>query len=120
MRNKTGNPALLKRAVAASLAAVGIKEADVKFQGNKIAVVSAGITVVPAIEDGKRVWKAEGTYSVMRMEDAFETEVSSVLFSVPLEDDLLLARKLAVHVAVTRIDASLDAVLIEAPGRMQR
>nr|WP_250807747.1 hypothetical protein [Neorhizobium tomejilense] len=120
MRNKTGNAALLKRAVTSALAAVGIKEDEVKFQGNRIEIPSCGVTVSPALEEGKRVWKAEGGYSVMRMEDAFETPITSVLFTVRLEDDLLLARKLAIHVAVTRVDAALDAVIIEAPGRMQR
>lgn len=120
MRNKTGNAALLKRAVTSALAAVGVKEAEIKFLGNKIEVESCGVTVVPAIDGGKRVWKAEGSYSVMRMEDAFESSVSSILFTVALEDDLLLARKLAQYVAITKVDAALDAVLIETPGRMQR
>ncbi|MCV9963540.1 hypothetical protein OIU34_16680 [Pararhizobium sp. BT-229] len=120
MRNKTGNAALLKRAITSSLAAIGVKETEVKFNGNKIEVPLCGVTVSPALEGGKRVWKAEGTYSVMRLDDAFENEVTAQLFTVPLEDDLLLARKLALHIAVTKVDASLDAVLMEAPGRMQR
>lgn len=120
MRNKTGNAALLKRAITSSLAAIGVKETEVKFNGNKIEVPLCGITVSPVLEGGKRVWKAEGTYSVMRLDDAFENEVTAQLFTVPLEDDLLLARKLALHIAVTKVDASLDAVLMEAPGRLQR
>jgi hypothetical protein len=120
MRNKTGNAALLKRALTSSLAAVGVKESEVVFNGNKIEIPTHGITIAPAIEGGKRVWKAEGKHSVMRLDDAFEHEVTVQLFTVSLEDDLLLARKLALHVAVTNVDASLDAVVKEALGRMQR
>lgn len=120
MKNKTGNAALLKRAIINALAAVGVKETEIKFNGTRIDVEACGLTVAPALDNGKRVWKAEGRYSVMRMDDAFESEVSTILFTVPLEDDLLLARKIAIHVAVTKVDAALDAVLIETPGRMQR
>ncbi|MBY3151176.1 hypothetical protein HFO56_01980 [Rhizobium laguerreae] len=120
MRSKTGNAALLKRAITSSLAAVGLKETEIKFVGNKIEVPVCGVTVAPSLENGKRVWKAEGTCSVMRLEDAFENEFTQQLFTVPLEDDLLLARKLALHIAVTKVDASLDSVVQEAAGRLQR
>jgi len=76
------------------------------------------ITLV--LEKGKRVWKAEHTYSVMRLEDAFENRLTTQLFTVPLEDDLLLARRLALHIATSRIDAAIDATLSEDVGGLQR
>jgi hypothetical protein len=120
MRSKTGNAAQLKRVVIASLAAIGIKETEIRFADNRIEVPVAGVTVLPALVDGKRVWKAEGRYSVMRLDDAFENEVTSQLFTVTLGDDLLLARKLALHIAVTRVDSALDAAVMETTGRLQR
>jgi hypothetical protein len=120
MRSKTGNAALLKRAITSSLAAIGVKETEIKFIGNKIEVPVCGVTIAPSLENGRRVWKAESTYSVMRLDDAFENEVTQQLFTVALEDDMLLARKLALHIAVTKVDASLDAVVIETSGRLQR
>lgn len=119
MRSKTGNAALLKRAITSSLAAIGVKETEIKFTGNRIEVPLCGVTIVPALDNGKRVWKAEATYSVMRLDDAFESEVTQQLFTVPLNDDMLLARKLALHIAVTKVDASLDSVVIETSGRLQ-
>jgi hypothetical protein len=119
MRNKTGNAALLKRAITSSLAAIGIKETEIKFVGNKIEVPVCGVSIAPALENTKRVWKAEHTISIMRLEDAFESEKTLQLFTVPLNDDMLLARKLALHIAVTKIDASLDSVVTETSGRLQ-
>jgi hypothetical protein len=114
------NANLLKRAVVNALVAVGMKEAEIKFSGSRIELGGANISVSPALIDGKRVWKAEGRHHVMRMEDAHETEVTTVLFTVPLESDLLLARKLAIHVSVTKIDAALDATVTENASSLQR
>jgi hypothetical protein len=112
MKSKTGNHLLLKRALTATLSAVGLKETDVKFNGARIDIASCGVVVAPALVDGKRVWKADHSFSLMGMEDAFERPVTTQLFTVPLEDDLLLARRLATHVATTRIDAAIDAILV--------
>jgi len=112
MKNKTGNAVLLKRALISALGAVGVKETEIKFVGHKIEIESCGINVSPALDDGRRVWKAEGSFSMMRMEDAFEHKVTTQLFTVPLEDDLMLVRRVAAHVAISRIDAAIDALLV--------
>ncbi len=120
MKNKSSNAALLKRAVISALGAVGIKETEIAFNGNRIEVASCGLSVIPALDsERKPVWKAETSYSVMRLEDAFETSVNSVLFMVPIKDDIALARKLAIHVGIAKVDAALDRLLIETPGRLQ-
>jgi hypothetical protein len=120
MKNRSGNAAILKRAVTSALSAVGLKDDEIRFSGNRIELPTCGIVVGPALDNGRRIWKAEGSYSVLRMEDAFESQISSILFTVPLEDDYLLARKLALQVAVTKVDAALDAAMIEGHGRLQR
>lgn len=120
MKKTSASPSFMKHLVLKTLAAVGVKEADVLFSSNRIEIPSAGVTVSGLLEDGARVWKAEVTYSMMRMEDAFERSITNVLFSVPFGDEIVLARRLAGHVAASRIDAAVDAaVSMAASGRLQ-
>jgi hypothetical protein len=107
MKNKTAN---LKDAIVAVLGSVGLPETDVKVQNYKIEVPSYGVTITSTLHDGKRVWKAEATTSVLRLEDSFESSITNTLFLVPHDDDLMLARKLGIHLALQRIDAAIDAI----------
>lgn len=118
MRSKPATP--FKTAITAALSAVGIKESEINISANRLEIPTVGIVVTPALVQGKRVWKAERRYSVMRLEDAFETQVVSQLFTVALEDDLLLVRKLALQAAEIKVDAAIDAVVTEDPGSLQR
>lgn len=118
MRQKS-KLALLKLAVVESLAAIGIKSAGIKFLNGRIEIPDAGIVVTLVLDNGARVWKAESMYSVMKLQDAYENQITTQLFTVPMDDDLMLARRLATHISTVKIDAALDVVLSKVTGGLQ-
>lgn len=119
MKSKSSNLAFLRQAVINALVAIGLKTTEINFLNSRIEIPSCGVVVKLILEEGARVWKAESTYSMMRLDDAFESKITTQLFTVPLEDELLLARRLAVYISTSRIDVALDATFAENSGRMQ-
>ena len=118
MRQKS-KLASLKLAVVESLSAIGIKSANIKFLNGRIEIPDAGVVVTLVLDKGVRVWKAESSYSVMKLQDAYESQITTQLFTVPMDDDLLLARRLATHISTVKIDAALDLVLSKITGDLQ-
>lgn len=111
MKRTSRDSELLRRAALAALTAVGLRESDIIFSGNRIEIAPMRITVSPALDGAARVWRVDHAFKSRRIEDGYEQSAVTRLFSVPLGEDLMLVRKLATHVATARIDGAIDAAV---------
>lgn len=100
-------------AVAAACAPLGVKRHEIVVSGRTIAIPSCGISVTAELSEGVRVWRATSRMQVASVTGDGERTLSAVLFEEPFEREWQVARRIALRIAETRIDAAID----EAAGR---
>lgn len=98
----------IRRAVAAACSPLGIKEHDIIVSARGISVPSAGLSLSAELSGGVRVWRAANRFHVMSVLPETEREMTTVLFEEPFEREWQVARRIALHIAETRIDAAID------------
>jgi hypothetical protein len=109
MTSKSAVLARFRDRVAAACAPLGVTPSDVAVTGSGLALPSIGLSVSVATNDGKRVWRATQVTRVRQLGSDAEQEYRSVLFEEPFEREWAVARRLAMRLAETRVDAAIDA-----------
>jgi hypothetical protein len=102
----------LLRQTKATLAAVGVSAEELSgiFAVERgFALPFAGIQVSLKLFNGDRVWESTIRYSTMAVDGETESMITNILFREPMNQPQVLARKLAIHVATTRVDLAIEA-----------
>lgn len=97
------------KAVAAACAPLGIKSHEIMVSARGISIPVAGLTVTADLSNGARVWRGVNRMQVLSVTDDVERAITTVLFEEPFEREWQVARRIAVHIAESRIDAAIDA-----------
>jgi len=106
-----GSPTVhLRKALEASLAAIGVPTEGIETGATIIRIPSDQVSIeLVATKDG-RVWRASETYFVRPLGAMEERPVTTVLFETPLGNEILMARWIARRIAEARIDFALDGI----------
>lgn len=96
------------RAVAAACAPLGIKRHEIVASGRSIRIPSCGLSVTAELSNGVRVWRATSRMQVASVTGEGERTVATVLFEEPFEREWQVARRIAMQIAESRIDAAID------------
>jgi hypothetical protein len=103
---------LLTKQVKATLSAVGIdgKDLDDIFAVERgFAIPFAGMQVSLKLHNGERVWECTFRYPAISVDGTGERVITTILFRDPMNQPQVVARKIALHVATTRIDLAIEA-----------
>ncbi len=98
----------IEKAVTAACLPLGIKEHDIIVSDRGISVPSAGLSVSAELSSGERVWRAVSRFQILSVLPETERTITTILFEEPFEREWQVARRIAFHIAETRIDAAID------------
>ena len=96
------------KAVAAACSPLGVKKHEIMVSGRGISIPNAGLTVTADLSDGARVWRAVSRMTVQSVRGDADRVITTILFEEPFEREWQVARRIAMHIAQTRIDAAID------------
>lgn len=106
--NGNNQVAQLRRSVLAACRVVGIDEDAFVFSRSGFDMPDYGIRVSLMVSEGNRVWSAVETF-VIEVADGEDRRYSTVFLEESLGRELSFAKKFAMRMAETRIDAAIDA-----------
>lgn len=98
----------ISRAVAAACAPLGIKKHEIQVTGRGISIPVADLAVTADLSNGARVWRAVSKMTVHSVRGEADRTIAMILFEEPFEREWQVARRIAMHIAQTRIDAAID------------
>ncbi len=102
----------LLRQTTVTLAAIGVSSeelAGIFAVERGFAIPFAGMQVSLKLYNGDRVWECTVRYSATAVDGESEAAITNILFREPMNQPQVLARKIAIHVATTRIDLAIEA-----------
>lgn len=99
---------MLAKAVAVACAPLGVKADKITPTEKGIEIPQAGMAVTLALSSGQRVWRAVAKYQIHPVNEGDVSEAEIVLFAESFENIWGVAKKVAMHLAETRIDAAID------------
>lgn len=98
--------------IKATLTAIGIPEDELSgiFAVERgFAIPFAGIQVTLKLLNGERIWEGVERSARMPIDGDREAPKSVILFREGMNQPLLVARKIALHIATIRIDLAIEA-----------
>jgi len=101
--------AQLRRSVVQACRVLGVAEDSFVFSRSGFEMPGHGIKVSLIVAEGTRVWSAVETFVVPGTTRAEDRHYSTVFLEEPLGRELSFAKKFAMKMAETRIDAAIDA-----------
>lgn len=91
---------------------LGVKSSDLTLSVRSLSIPETGIHLSIVADGGKRRWRAMLNEFVRPLDEGGQTAVSTILFEEPLGSEWVIAHRIAMKVAETRIDAAIDASLV--------